>query len=292
MKKRLLGFCLAVLLLLIVPISVSAEYIHGYFRYIVEDESVTITAYYGVEDVVTVPAMIGGNPVNTIAAGAFSGCSTVTTVYLPDTIMTIEEGAFSSEQTVVYSETDTKVPHEEATDGSGQMTPTPAGIYDEKGNLITTDDDGNLVLVDPEGNETVLDDTQGYTLDTDEKGRTVIQGVNGETVTVAGNGEISFTDGQQNQITVSIDGVQIISSEQSTAVDETTVDPNKQETSTETVPSSSNVIPSTGPVSSNAKADELSQPKWILQMWVIVGLCVVTGGLIIAVLVRKYRGKA
>ena len=76
---------------LVLCVSVFAQtYIHGYFRYTVDNQSVTITAYTGREAEVTVPNMIGGNPVNTIAAGAFSSNDNVTTINLPDTIMTVD----------------------------------------------------------------------------------------------------------------------------------------------------------------------------------------------------------
>ena len=73
MKKLFPCLLFTAVLLLSMQVSCRAEFIHGYFRYTVENQSVTITAYYGDERVVTVPAMIGGNPVNTIASGAFAG---------------------------------------------------------------------------------------------------------------------------------------------------------------------------------------------------------------------------
>lgn len=81
----------------------ATEYVDGYLRYTVEDGSVTITGYNGKESEVTIPSKIAGVPVNTIAKGAFSNSTKVTKVNLPDTIMTIEEGAFASGQTVVYN---------------------------------------------------------------------------------------------------------------------------------------------------------------------------------------------
>lgn len=81
----------------------ATEYVNGYLRYTVEDGSVTITGYNGREIEVTVPAKIAGVPVNTIASGAFWNANTVKKVNLPDTIMTIEEGAFAVGQTVVYN---------------------------------------------------------------------------------------------------------------------------------------------------------------------------------------------
>ena len=81
----------------------SSNYTEGYFAYQIEDDSVTICGYFGKESEVTVPAMIVGNPVSKIAKGAFADNTTVQKVNLPDTIMTIEEGAFASGISVVYN---------------------------------------------------------------------------------------------------------------------------------------------------------------------------------------------
>ena len=104
--KKYAGLLVVLISVLALCIPVYAKdkvYVNDYFQYTVADESVTIVSYYGKDSEVTVPAMIAGNPVNTIATGAFSGNDTVTKVNLPDTIMTIEEKAFSGSQTVVYN---------------------------------------------------------------------------------------------------------------------------------------------------------------------------------------------
>ena len=194
MKKTLSAAATVLLLLALAP-TVYADYIHGFFRYTVEDNSVTITAYTGRESVVTVPAMIAGNPVNTIAPGAFDGTG-VTTVILPDTIMSAENGAFGTGQSVVYGgETEAPPPD----------PPEPIGIRDENGSLITTDDEGNLIRVDANGNETVLDDTQTYTKQKDA-GSVTIHGESGNAVIVQDTGEVSFTDGEDRPVTVSAGG--------------------------------------------------------------------------------------
>ncbi|MCR5294712.1 MAG: hypothetical protein K6E30_05995 [Lachnospiraceae bacterium] len=104
--QGLLALCalLFVFCFLLLPVEVraSAVYTNGYFRYISEDQSVTIVSYFGREEVVRVPNRIAGNPVNVIAKGAFSDNKNVKTVYLPDTIMSVEEGAFGSAQSVVF----------------------------------------------------------------------------------------------------------------------------------------------------------------------------------------------
>lgn len=97
--------CIMILGFILTSLSVRAEelYTLGNYQYTVEDNSVTIVCYTGTSSVVDVPGMIAGNPVNIIAAGAFSNNTYVTTVNLPDTIMEVREGAFSPTQTVNYN---------------------------------------------------------------------------------------------------------------------------------------------------------------------------------------------
>lgn len=80
----------------------SDVYISKYFRYTVEEQSVTILGYNGSESEVAIPAQIARNPVNVIAKGAFVDCDTVLKITLPDTIMIIEEGAFAPGQIIVH----------------------------------------------------------------------------------------------------------------------------------------------------------------------------------------------
>ena len=115
MRKKIKCLVLVLMLCLgMCGISINAhaatEYVEGYLRYTVEDGSVTIAGYNGGESEVTIPSKIAGVPVNTIASGAFSNASAVKKINLPDTIMTIEEGAFAQGQTIVYnSNTDNTV---------------------------------------------------------------------------------------------------------------------------------------------------------------------------------------
>ncbi len=95
--------CLLLAVLLLLPLHVQAErFSEGFFYYTVSDQSVTITGYFGREQVVTVPARIAGNPVNAIASGAFAD-SGITALYLPETITSIEGGAIDAGVTVVYN---------------------------------------------------------------------------------------------------------------------------------------------------------------------------------------------
>ena len=58
-----------------------------------EAGGVTVTAYIGSEDTVTVPAELSGLPVRAIANGAFQNVD-CKTVILPDTLYALEDGAF------------------------------------------------------------------------------------------------------------------------------------------------------------------------------------------------------
>lgn len=93
-------------LMLTLELSLSAiaetVYTHEYFYYTVHDDSVTITGYFGNEKEVTVPNMIAGHPVNTVAAGAFAG-TTAEKINLPDTITEMEGGAVDVGAIVDYN---------------------------------------------------------------------------------------------------------------------------------------------------------------------------------------------
>lgn len=75
------------------------------FQYTVNDHSVTIVGYFGKSDVVEIPSSIAGTPVNTIATGAFVGTK-AKKVILPDTIMSIEDGAFPTDGSVTVVNAD------------------------------------------------------------------------------------------------------------------------------------------------------------------------------------------
>ena len=63
-------------------------------KFVAENGQVTITGYSGTAKTLTVPSSINGNPVTSVAPDAFAG-STLTTLTLPDSIVTIGERAFS-----------------------------------------------------------------------------------------------------------------------------------------------------------------------------------------------------
>lgn len=115
-QKIMLSLLLCFALLWAAPMAYAADseiYTDNYLQYTIENGSITIVNYYGEDAEVTVPASIGAYPVNTIAAGAFADCENVTKINLPDCIMTVEQGAFSGAQTVVFdSNTDEPIARE------------------------------------------------------------------------------------------------------------------------------------------------------------------------------------
>lgn len=103
--KKLIPVLLAFVMMLTMTGTALAAtvYTEGALNYTIADESITITGYFGKDAEVTIPASIAGIPVNTIAKGAFTDNSSVRKVNLPDTITTVEEGAFAAGITVNYN---------------------------------------------------------------------------------------------------------------------------------------------------------------------------------------------
>jgi hypothetical protein len=67
----------------------------GDFTYTVSaSDNVTITKYTGTGGAVVIPAAIDGRPVVSIGNGAFSGCTSVTSVTIPGSITSLGAGAF------------------------------------------------------------------------------------------------------------------------------------------------------------------------------------------------------
>ena len=170
MKPKRVIPLIAMILVFLLGTTVRAEYIYGGLRYTGWDGSITITAYYGNEETVTVPAMIDGLPVNYIAAGVFSENDSVKTIILPDCIMGVEAGAFSPEQTVAYSAGSGGKPldeitvysepvNEESASGaapSSQSGQTP-GKSDETTALVDTDVTKGTGEIADLGEEFILD---------------------------------------------------------------------------------------------------------------------------------------
>jgi hypothetical protein len=76
--------------------------VSGDFRYETTNNSVTITGYTGFDSSVTIPANIKGKPVTSIGDWAFYKCTSLTSVIIPESVMSIGslgagtwDGAFS-----------------------------------------------------------------------------------------------------------------------------------------------------------------------------------------------------
>ena len=131
--KKLLAVLLAVLLLASMAPAAFADdtiYTEGTLHYTIDNDSVTIINCFGRDAEVWVPAMIAGYPVNTIASGAFAENEAVQTLYLPDTIAVIEEGAIGDWIHVVYN-ANTDHPQDTPTDLILGLMPTVPPLPEE-----------------------------------------------------------------------------------------------------------------------------------------------------------------
>lgn len=133
--KRFLTLLASLTLLaaLALPTYAATVYTDGSLNYIIEDGGITITEYFGREAEVTVPDSIAGYPVSAIAAGAFGSGTAAIKVILPDTIMTIAEGAMAQGVKVEWSGKPEAItpPAEEPTPPSPDTTPGEAELPHE-----------------------------------------------------------------------------------------------------------------------------------------------------------------
>ena len=111
MKRFLPLLFLSILIAFVLPRAVShaAEpapdtiYTEGTLYYTIGNDSITIVGCFGKKEEITVPAMIAGYPVNTIAKGAFTDNKYLKKLNLPDTISKVEEGAIPEGLKVIYN---------------------------------------------------------------------------------------------------------------------------------------------------------------------------------------------
>ncbi len=73
----------------------ATEYSEGYFKYVIENETVTITSYFGSEKEVVIPERIASLPVAAIRGNAFVRNKTVTVLTIPETVTSVGDGAFT-----------------------------------------------------------------------------------------------------------------------------------------------------------------------------------------------------
>ena len=162
--KKLLAVMLAVFLLAAITPAAFADdtvYTEGTLHYTISNDSVTIVDCFGKDAEVTVPAMIAGCPVNTIASGAFAENEYVQTLYLPDTITTVEPGAIGGWIHVVYN-ANTDHPQDTPTDLIlGLLEPAPP-----------MDDDVETMVPEPVAQDGTETQTGSGSEDLDETSQT------------------------------------------------------------------------------------------------------------------------
>ena len=99
MKRRILSLVMVLFMMLStipsmsVMVSAATE---GYYTFTVSGGRVTITGFdKSVSGDIKIPNTIGGCPVIAVRNGAFSECSALTSIEIPDSVTTIGDGAFS-----------------------------------------------------------------------------------------------------------------------------------------------------------------------------------------------------
>ena len=186
----------------------------------------TIISYDGREETVTVPFMIAGNPVNTIGPEVFAKNDAVKVVYLPNSVVEIDDTAFSEKQTVIYYNSESEDSSEMM--GSSEQNSAPAedkpfgewsdlGLVDDSGNLITVDDEGHLIMVDTDMVEWILDDTMEFSKESDDTGDVTILAEDGQEIELTEGEIISYTDGNQDEVTINtVEGTKTFTTESDT----------------------------------------------------------------------------
>ena len=95
--KKLISLLLCLILLfgpisVITPARATSE---GDWEYMVNSGKTTITKYTGSAGDVTIPSKLGGNPVTQIGRNAFSRCTSLTAVNIPNSVTSIGSNAFN-----------------------------------------------------------------------------------------------------------------------------------------------------------------------------------------------------
>ena len=99
MKRRLTSLCVLVLVLVcvfVLPATAQAA-TEGDYTYTVANGEATITGYTGVGGDITIPSELGGYPVTVIGEKAFYCNYAITSVVIPDSVITIGARAFECE---------------------------------------------------------------------------------------------------------------------------------------------------------------------------------------------------
>ena len=76
------------------PIGASEEFEYNSYKYTISNEKITITGYIGSESILTIPNIINNYTVDKIGNGAFTRCTGITSVTIPDSVTEIGSEAF------------------------------------------------------------------------------------------------------------------------------------------------------------------------------------------------------
>lgn len=95
MKKRILSLLLAMVMVIgLFPITVHAEPLDSGLVYEIHKDHVEITGYTGDATEIVIPTEIEGLPVTSISDSAFYGCTSLTSINIPDSVSMIGRFAF------------------------------------------------------------------------------------------------------------------------------------------------------------------------------------------------------
>ena len=95
--KRICSLLLALILVIgMIPIQAKAALLDSGLQYKVYKDHVEITGYTGDTEEVVIPAEIDGLPVTSIGYSAFSFCTSLTSITIPDSVTSIGHSAFNS----------------------------------------------------------------------------------------------------------------------------------------------------------------------------------------------------